>query len=592
MFFLTILCISILLPVCVDAQPSFRVMTFNIWNCGGNVNDGVAKIAKHILLVNPDIVAMQEVEYEKCAENITQYLPSSWHFVHPDRDYPDVMILTKHKIVEVVSHKDDAYIYAKVELPGEKHVNFWSVHAEARAYGPYLAYNKLVTNISQILSAEHAGKEGRAEELGGLLASPEMAAALKIVDQVPIVVAGDFNVPSHQDWGEDTKSIHGGWAVPWPATKELTDQGFVDSYRALFPDPVKDPARTWSTCNKMNSEYNYAFEEAQDRIDFIFYQGRVKPSRSQIKIRGLSLRQCEEGEKAESSAYDTIIDGVRVPHGSCKYMNSIWTRHRIAFKRLLLIPTILFVPAPHVYNFWWYLVQQPEENEDIDIKQSFVIIDACRSIIALLLGALMAIGVYKKYPTPLLCYSSYLIFFCLVFLIDTVTGFSNKGFWLALGSMLIYFSYGGVMLYESRVPYELVDIGANLGHPSYKNDLEEVIKRAKEAGIKKLMLTGTSEEISHSVCKLAEREPGFLYFTAGVHPHDAKDFKEGTLDTLRTLDKLTEPALQLHNFSSFDRNEPSTLAAICELIAGFMDVDPVEVARVTTENAKRIYGLE
>ncbi|CAJ0562570.1 unnamed protein product, partial [Mesorhabditis spiculigera] len=298
---------------------------------------------------------------------------------------------------------------------------------------------------------------------------------------------------------------------------------------------------------------------------------------SASKIRGLSLRQCEEGEKAESSAYDTIIDGVRVPHGSCKYMNSIWTRHRIAFKRLLLIPTILF---------------QPEENEDIDIKQSFVIIDACRSIIALLLGALMTIGVYKKYPTPLLCYSSYLIFFCLVFLIDTVTGFSNKGFWLALGSMLIYFSYGGVMLYESRVPYELVDIGANLGHPSYKNDLEEVIKRAKEAGIKKLMLTGTSEEISQSVCKLAEREPGFLYFTAGVHPHDAKDFKEGTLDTLKTLDKLTEPALQLHKFSSFDRNEPSTLAAICELIAGFMDVDPVEVARVTTENAKRIYGLE
>ncbi|CAJ0586447.1 unnamed protein product, partial [Mesorhabditis spiculigera] len=42
-------------------------------------------------------------------------------------------------------------------------------------------------------------------------------------------------------------------------------------------------------------------------------------------------------------------------------------------------------------------------------------------------------------------------------------------------------------------------------------------------------------------------------------------------------DKLTEPALQLHKFSSFDRNEPSTLASICELIAGFMDVDPVEM---------------
>ena len=34
----------------------------------------------------------------------------------------------------------------------------------------------------------------------------------------------------------------------------------------------------------------------------------------------------------------------------------------------------------------------------------------------------------------------------------------------------------------SVVPYELVDIGANLGHPTYKEDLEEVLERAKKAG--------------------------------------------------------------------------------------------------------------
>ena len=34
----------------------------------------------------------------------------------------------------------------------------------------------------------------------------------------------------------------------------------------------------------------------------------------------------------------------------------------------------------------------------------------------------------------------------------------------------------------SIVPYELVDIGANLGHPSYKNDLEQVLERAQKAG--------------------------------------------------------------------------------------------------------------
>ncbi|VDN27772.1 unnamed protein product [Cylicostephanus goldi] len=88
---------------------------------------------------------------------------------------------------------------------------------------------------------------------------------------------------------------------------------------------------------------------------------------------------------------------------------------------------------------------------------------------------------------------------------------------------------------ERLVPYELVDIGANLGHPSYKNDLNDVLKRAKQAGLCKLMITGTSEKISAESMKLAETMPGFLYFTAGVHPHDAKDFGEDSLDTLRTL---------------------------------------------------------
>ncbi|KAK6059112.1 orotate phosphoribosyltransferase [Cooperia oncophora] len=88
---------------------------------------------------------------------------------------------------------------------------------------------------------------------------------------------------------------------------------------------------------------------------------------------------------------------------------------------------------------------------------------------------------------------------------------------------------------EKLVPYELVDIGANLGHPLFQNDLDDVLFRAKQSGISKLMVTGTCEKISQESMKLAERMPGFLYFTAGVHPHDAKDFDNKTLDNLRIL---------------------------------------------------------
>uniref|UniRef100_A0A915D799 Uridine 5'-monophosphate synthase n=1 Tax=Ditylenchus dipsaci TaxID=166011 RepID=A0A915D799_9BILA len=76
-----------------------------------------------------------------------------------------------------------------------------------------------------------------------------------------------------------------------------------------------------------------------------------------------------------------------------------------------------------------------------------------------------------------------------------------------------------------KVPYELVDIGANLGHASFSKDYDEVLERAKQGGISKIMITGTCEKSTQNASEMVKKDPSFLYFTAGVHPHDAKDFK-------------------------------------------------------------------
>jgi hypothetical protein len=34
----------------------------------------------------------------------------------------------------------------------------------------------------------------------------------------------------------------------------------------------------------------------------------------------------------------------------------------------------------------------------------------------------------------------------------------------------------------ANTPYKLIDIGANLGHPSFFNDIDQVIERAKKSG--------------------------------------------------------------------------------------------------------------
>lgn len=56
-------------------------------------------------------------------------------------------------------------------------------------------------------------------------------------------------------------------------------------------------------------------------------------------------------------------------------------------------------------------------------------------------------------------------------------------------------------------------------------------------------------------------------------------------------ERLSGKAQRIHRYSSFQRNEPSSLLATCELIAAYMTVSPKLVARITTENALKLFKL-
>jgi TatD DNase family protein len=84
-------------------------------------------------------------------------------------------------------------------------------------------------------------------------------------------------------------------------------------------------------------------------------------------------------------------------------------------------------------------------------------------------------------------------------------------------------------------PMELIDIGVNLTHTSFRRDLQAVIERARTAGVTRMVVTGTSAAASLAAYKLALCYPGTLYATAGVHPHDARHWQETTGSHLSKL---------------------------------------------------------
>jgi len=81
----------------------------------------------------------------------------------------------------------------------------------------------------------------------------------------------------------------------------------------------------------------------------------------------------------------------------------------------------------------------------------------------------------------------------------------------------------------------VIDIGANLTHASFRDDVAEVVARARQAGVESIIVTGTTVGESLHASMLAE-EHG-LYATAGVHPHHARECDAHTIPKLRELVK-------------------------------------------------------
>ncbi|MCU0622756.1 MAG: TatD family hydrolase [Gemmatimonadaceae bacterium] len=69
-----------------------------------------------------------------------------------------------------------------------------------------------------------------------------------------------------------------------------------------------------------------------------------------------------------------------------------------------------------------------------------------------------------------------------------------------------------------------IDSHVHLADPQFEADRDAVIARAREAGAAGLVCIGESIARAHAARAIAEAYPGFVWWTAGVHPHDAADY--------------------------------------------------------------------
>lgn len=99
---------------------------------------------------------------------------------------------------------------------------------------------------------------------------------------------------------------------------------------------------------------------------------------------------------------------------------------------------------------------------------------------------------------------------------------------------------------------DLIDIGANLTHESFRQDLDAVLQRANDHGVRRMVVTGASREGSEHAFDLARASGGQLVATAGVHPHHAVDYDDAADALLRRL--VGEPEVRAVGETGLDYN--------------------------------------
>lgn len=241
--------------IATDSTMALTVMSFNVWNSGGNVSNGDYKIVNAVMTAGADMVCLSEAGPDITA---TAARRLGWH--HYSTSHGDA-ILSRFPIIK--SWETPAAAGAEISISDNMTIAVLSAHLYYTPYGPYRAcFDGLP--VDQIIEEETTS--GRL---------PEINEALQSVDEylkkgIPVFLAGDFNTPSHQDWTAATADEHCGYVIEWPVTRAVTDSGLTDSYREFFPDPANNPGITWSPLY-LHYIWNTGKPEPLDRIDYVFY---------------------------------------------------------------------------------------------------------------------------------------------------------------------------------------------------------------------------------------------------------------------------------------------------------------------------------
>lgn len=280
-----VLCLLFPFSIYGKGDREFTVLQWNIWQEGTVVEGGYEAIVNEIVRLKPDFVTFSEVRNynqtrfcDRIVRSLSQKGETYYSFYSNDSG-----LLSKYPITDsttVFPLKDDhGSIYRLVSSIYGREIAVYTAHLDylSDAYYNVRGYDgstwkeiPIPETVQEVLAVNDASLRDDAIRNFVAAAKKDIAAG-RIV-----VLGGDFNEPSHLDWIRETKDLydHHGLIIPWTVPLILDNNGFIDTYREIYPDVLAYPGFTFPADNPLIPVNKLTWApkaDERDRIDYIFY---------------------------------------------------------------------------------------------------------------------------------------------------------------------------------------------------------------------------------------------------------------------------------------------------------------------------------
>jgi endonuclease/exonuclease/phosphatase family metal-dependent hydrolase len=259
------------------AEPdTLRVLVWNVLHGANDVRQGAEKTLKIIRSVKPDIVLLQEsYDIDGDRPKLGAWLAAELGWNQHQANSKHLCVLTPLQIETTFFHHEWHGVGARLRDTDGRELLAWSTWIDWRSFITYTLRDSPEISDAALLEGERVGSN-RVQQAEAIISHLREAGQLSA--NIPLLVGGDWNCPSHLDWTVDTARIYKRRrALPLPVSTAMQNAGLTDTFRLIYPNAVQHPGITWSPMFRSTGKPDARVEQGFERIDRLYLKNPETP---------------------------------------------------------------------------------------------------------------------------------------------------------------------------------------------------------------------------------------------------------------------------------------------------------------------------